>query len=70
MRALAKLLAGEYGPSGVHVATVTVGGAVARGGRFDPDRIAELYLASAPQRPEAWDTRSVFTGQPGSSTGQ
>ena len=32
-RALTKLLASEYGPSGVHVATVTVGGAVAPGAR-------------------------------------
>ena len=70
VRALAKLLAGEYGPSGVHVATVTVGGAVARGGRFDPDRIAELYWRLHTQRPEAWEHEVAFTGQPRSSTGR
>ena len=43
MRTLTALLAREFGPSGIHVATVRVGGAVAPGGPFDTDRIAEHY---------------------------
>jgi hypothetical protein len=55
VRALVTLLAGEYGPGGVHVATVTVGGAVAPGGPFDPDRIAAEYWRLHNQRPELWE---------------
>jgi NAD(P)-dependent dehydrogenase (short-subunit alcohol dehydrogenase family) len=62
VRALTTLLAGEYGPAGIHVATVTVGGAVAPGGRFDPDRIAEEYWRLHNQRPEAWEHEVAFTG--------
>jgi NAD(P)-dependent dehydrogenase (short-subunit alcohol dehydrogenase family) len=43
VRALAELLAARYWPAGVHVATITVGGAVEPGGAFDPDEIAEEY---------------------------
>ena len=62
VRALTKLLASQYGPAGIHVATVTVGGAVAPGGRFDPDRIAEEYWRLHTQRPEAWEHEVAFTG--------
>jgi short-subunit dehydrogenase len=62
VRALTALLASAYGSSGIHVATVTVGGAVAPGGRFDPDRIAEEYWRLHIQRPEAWDHEVAFTG--------
>jgi NAD(P)-dependent dehydrogenase (short-subunit alcohol dehydrogenase family) len=62
VRALTTLLAGEYGSAGIHVATVTVGGAVAPGGRFDPDRIAEEYWRLHTQRPEAWEHKVAFTG--------
>ncbi|GAA1720527.1 SDR family NAD(P)-dependent oxidoreductase [Streptomyces yatensis] len=37
VRTLVQLLDMEYGPSGVHVATVTVDGPVAPGTDFDPD---------------------------------
>ena len=63
VRALTRLLASEYGPAGIHVATVTVGGAVAPGGRFDPDRIAEQYWRLHVQGPEAWEHEVLFTGQ-------
>src|SRR5689334_4603107 len=63
VRALTTLLASEYGPAGIHVATVTVGGAVAPGGRFDPDRIAEQYWRLHVQGPEAWEHEVLFTGQ-------
>lgn len=43
VRALTALLGAEYGPAGVHVATVTVRGAVEPGTAFDPDDIAEHY---------------------------
>jgi NAD(P)-dependent dehydrogenase (short-subunit alcohol dehydrogenase family) len=62
VRALTTLLASEYGPSGIHVATVTVGGAVAPGGQFDPDLIAEEYWRLHTQRPEAWEHEVAFTG--------
>src|SRR5207247_758341 len=62
VRALTRLLASEYGSSGIHVATVTVGGAVAPGGRFDPDRIAEQYWRLHVQRPEAWKHEVLITG--------
>ncbi len=55
MRALAHLLAKEYGPQGIHVATVTVGGAVAPGTAFDPDDIAEQYWRLHTQPEAAWE---------------
>ncbi|HEU5391199.1 MAG TPA: SDR family NAD(P)-dependent oxidoreductase [Streptosporangiaceae bacterium] len=63
VRALTTLLASEYGPAGIHVATVTVGGAVAPGGRFDPDRIAEEYWRLHTQRPEAWEYEVALAGR-------
>jgi NAD(P)-dependent dehydrogenase (short-subunit alcohol dehydrogenase family) len=62
VRALVTLLASEYGPAGIHVATVTVGGAVEPGGRFDPDRIAEEYWRLHVQGPAAWEREVVFSG--------
>lgn len=64
VRALTTLLAREYGPSGVHAATVTIGGAVAPGSRFDPDRIAEHYWRLHAQPPHAWEHEVTFTGEP------
>ena len=54
VRALTTLLAKEFGPSGVHVATVTVPGAVAPGTAFDPDEIAETYWALHSEPPASW----------------
>jgi NAD(P)-dependent dehydrogenase (short-subunit alcohol dehydrogenase family) len=45
VRTAVDLLDATYGPAGVHVATVTVGGAVAPGTAYDPDAIAEHYWA-------------------------
>ncbi len=61
VRALTRLLASEYGPSGIHVATVTVGGGVAPGGPFDPDRIAGQYWRLHAQRPDAWEHEVLLT---------
>ncbi|MFF2775376.1 SDR family NAD(P)-dependent oxidoreductase [Streptomyces sp. NPDC058052] len=55
VRALVELLDTEYGPSGVHVATVTVGGAVAPGTAYDPDDIAEHYWRLHTQPRERWE---------------
>lgn len=64
VRALTALLAQEYGPCGIHVATVTVYGPVAPHTRFDPDRIAELYWQLHDQAPHEWDHEVAFTGEP------
>jgi short-subunit dehydrogenase len=58
-RALTKLLASEYGPAGIHVATVIVGGAVAPGGPYDPDRIAGHFWRLHTQPPQAWEHEVV-----------
>ena len=44
VRALTALARDEYGPAGLHVATVTVGGAIAPGTALDPDDIAAHYV--------------------------
>jgi NAD(P)-dependent dehydrogenase (short-subunit alcohol dehydrogenase family) len=61
-RALAAMLAEEYAPSGVHVATVTVAGAIAPGTPYDPDLIAEHYWRLHRQRPGAWETEHLYDG--------
>ncbi len=62
VRALAHLLAKEYGPQGIHVATVTVGGAVAPGTAFDPDDIAEQYWRLHTQPEAAWELEVDYPG--------
>jgi NAD(P)-dependent dehydrogenase (short-subunit alcohol dehydrogenase family) len=60
VRALAQLLAKQLGPSGIHVATVTVGGAVAPGTAFDPDEIADLYWRLHTQVASAWEVEVAY----------
>ncbi|GAA3209696.1 SDR family NAD(P)-dependent oxidoreductase [Nonomuraea helvata] len=55
VRTLVKLLDQEYGPSGVHVASVTVAGPVAPGTDFDPDDIAEHYWRLHTQPRDRWE---------------
>jgi hypothetical protein len=62
--ALTALLARQYGPGNSHVATVTVGGAVAPGSQFDPDRIAEHYWRLHDQPRDAWEHEFAFAGEP------
>ncbi|MGA8722377.1 MAG: SDR family NAD(P)-dependent oxidoreductase [Solirubrobacteraceae bacterium] len=62
IRALTRLLAAAYGPAGLHVATVTIAGAVAPGTGFDPDDIAEHYWRLYIQSPEAWEHEVIHTG--------
>jgi NAD(P)-dependent dehydrogenase (short-subunit alcohol dehydrogenase family) len=60
VRALAHLLAKQLGPSGIHVATVTVGGTVAPGTAFDPDEIADEYWRLHTQPPAAWELEVAY----------
>jgi len=62
VRTLARLLDLEYGPGGVHVATVTVDGAVAPGTDFDPDLIAEHYWRLHAQPRPRWEHDVAYTG--------
>jgi NAD(P)-dependent dehydrogenase (short-subunit alcohol dehydrogenase family) len=64
VRALTVLLAPQYGPANIHVATVTIGGAVAPGGPFDPHRIAEHYWRLHRQARDAWEHEFVYSGEP------
>lgn len=63
VRALVSLLDMEYGPAGVHVATVTVAGQVAPGTPFDPDDIAGHYWRLHTQPRAEWEHELVFTGR-------
>jgi len=54
VRTAVELLDATYGPAGVHVASVTVGGAVAPGTAYDPDDIAEHYWALHTQPRAEW----------------
>lgn len=64
VRALTQLLARQYGPAGIHVASVTIGGAVAPGGEFDPHRIARQYWRLYDQPPGAWQHEVLYAGEP------
>lgn len=46
----------QFGPRGVHVATVTVGGSVAPGTAYDPDDIAARYWDLHTQARPDWQT--------------
>lgn len=63
VRALVELLETRFGPAGVHVATVTVAGAVAPGTDFDPDTIAEQYWRLHNQPSNEWDRQVTYTGR-------
>ncbi|MEU7635317.1 MULTISPECIES: SDR family NAD(P)-dependent oxidoreductase [unclassified Streptomyces] len=57
------VLAEEFGPQGVHIATVTVGGPVAPGSPLDPDRIAEHYVRLARQSADQWESDVLIDGE-------
>jgi NAD(P)-dependent dehydrogenase (short-subunit alcohol dehydrogenase family) len=59
VRTLVALLDEEYGPAGVHVATITVSGVVAPGTAYDPDDIADLYWRLHVQHRETWEREVV-----------
>jgi len=60
IRSLAHTLGKELKPKGIHVATVTVCGIVERGGRFDPDTIADAYWDLHSQAPGDWDLERII----------
>ena len=62
VRTLVRMLDEEYGPSGVHVASVTVAGPVAPGTAFDPDDIAEHYWHLHSQSRPEWSQEILHTG--------
>jgi NAD(P)-dependent dehydrogenase (short-subunit alcohol dehydrogenase family) len=62
VRTAVELLHQQYGPAGVHVASVTVAGAVAPGTAFDPDEIANHYWHLHTQPREQWLQEVVHTG--------
>jgi NAD(P)-dependent dehydrogenase (short-subunit alcohol dehydrogenase family) len=64
VRALTELLARAYEPAGVHVATVTVAGAVAPGTAFDPDDSAEEYWRLHAQPAGSWEREVLYSGRP------
>ena len=62
VRTLIDLLAEEYGPQGIHAASVTVDGPIAPGTGFDPDDIADHYWRLHPQVPDQWERDVLHTG--------
>ncbi|BDM74323.1 oxidoreductase (plasmid) [Streptomyces nigrescens] len=62
VRTLVALLDQQYGPLGVHVATVTVAGPVAPGTAFDPQDIAEHYWRLHTQPRHDWEREIVHGG--------
>lgn len=60
IRNLAFSLAQELSSSGIHVGTVTICGTVEPGTHFDPDAIAESYIALHHQPPQAWQTEVIY----------
>ncbi|WP_253881589.1 SDR family NAD(P)-dependent oxidoreductase [Actinomadura rupiterrae] len=64
VRTLVTLLDQQYGPSGVHAASVTIAGEVAPGTAFDPDDIAEHYWHLHTQSRAHWTHEHIHTGHP------
>ncbi len=62
VRALTAVLHQQYGPAGVHVATVTVYGAIAAGTGFDPGDIAEHYWRLHTQPRGEWQLEVAYRG--------
>ena len=62
VRALAEILHQQYGPHGVHVATVTVYGTIASGSDFDPQDIADRYWLVHTQPRDEWELDHPYTG--------
>ncbi|MGH8111699.1 MAG: SDR family NAD(P)-dependent oxidoreductase [Rhodanobacteraceae bacterium] len=64
LRAAVSIVAAAYAGQRLHVATVTVGGPVAHGTRFDPDEIAAEYWRTYRAPPEQWQPDVVYWGNP------
>ncbi len=63
LRGLAFAMAAELEPEGIHVATVTIAGTVAKGTAFSPDLIADQFWSLHAQERGAWTTEIVFDGK-------
>lgn len=63
MRALVLALAPKLAEIGLHAATVTVAGTVAPGTPFDPDLIADTFMALHSQPRHDWQNEVVFDGK-------
>lgn len=63
VRTLVALLDRQYGPSGLHAASVTIDGPVAPGTDFDPDVIAEHYWRLHRQPRDEWQQEILHTGR-------
>jgi short-subunit dehydrogenase len=53
----------ELKPQGVHASSITMGGAIAAGGAFDPDRIAEAYWGLHVAPAAEWRAETRFSGE-------
>ena len=62
LRSAVTLIAAGVRPDGVHAATITIAGSVARGTAFDPDNIAPLFWTAHIEPTDAWQTDYRFTG--------
>jgi short-subunit dehydrogenase len=63
LRAATSLLHDELKADGVHVAGITIAGAIASGTPIDPDRIADTYWALHMQPVARWSAETLFGGQ-------
>src|SRR4051794_29803497 len=63
LRAAVSLLHDELKSDGVHVATVTIRGAIVSGTALDPDRIAATYWTLHTQPAAEWSAETVFDGR-------
>lgn len=62
LRSLAMSLNKELSPTGVHVGTVTIAGAIVPGTSFSPERIADAYWAFVMDASKAKPAEQVFRG--------
>lgn len=62
LRGLTFAMADAFAAEGIHLCTVTIAGTVAPGTPFDPEKIAEAFVAMHAQPREAWTTEQIFTG--------
>ena len=63
LRAAVALLHADLKADGVHVAGVTIRGAIIPGTALDPDRIADTYGALHVQPAAEWSAETVFDGE-------
>jgi NAD(P)-dependent dehydrogenase (short-subunit alcohol dehydrogenase family) len=62
LRSLALSLHAELAPRGVHVGTVTIAGQIQPGTGFDPDRVAQAFLALHADPPGGFRNEIIYRG--------